>query len=88
MSWSVDRAWDVQPGSDSLFQIGMLKAGMLLAGNTFRDLGTVQLFGMCLGAVIADNVFVRRWAHYFGTREFLGQENRHTHTFNTQPDML
>ena len=53
--WGVDRAFDVEPDATSLVQIAPTRAHILLVGNTYNTALTVQLYGMCLGAVVRGN---------------------------------
>lgn len=71
--WEVDVAWDVTPDETSQVQIGPLRGHILLAENSWTTAYTVQLYGMCLNAVVANNVFDRtpfyvwgRNPHYWG----------------------
>jgi hypothetical protein len=50
--------WEVPPdGSDSMIQIVPLRGHVQLLGSRWTTAYTVQLYGMCLDAVVAENTF-------------------------------
>lgn len=56
-TWTVDRPWAVQPDGSSQVQIAPLRGHILLAENVWRTAYTVQLYGISLDAVVANNLF-------------------------------
>jgi hypothetical protein len=53
--WVVDREWDVPPDKSSHLQISPMRGKILLVNNSYTTGYTVQLYAMCLGAVVAEN---------------------------------
>eukprot|EP00040_Diaphanoeca_grandis_P013677 m.69145 g.69145 ORF g.69145 m.69145 type:complete len:795 (+) comp24056_c0_seq1:258-2642(+) len=54
-TWVVDTPFTVVPDTTSLIQIVPLRSHVLLVGNTWTTAFTVQLYAMCIHAVVADN---------------------------------
>lgn len=47
--------WYLDPDETSLLQVAPLRGHILLVGNTWTTASTVQLYGMCLEAVVTEN---------------------------------
>eukprot|EP00937_MAST-01D_sp_MAST-1D-sp2_P004876 g4876.t1 len=55
--WRVARPWGLLPDASSLVQVAPLRGHITLLGNTWATAYTVQLYGMALSAVVAENTF-------------------------------
>jgi hypothetical protein len=55
--WEVDFAWAVVPDASTLVQVAPLRGHITLVANKWLSAYTVQMYAMCLNAVIAENTF-------------------------------
>ncbi len=53
--WEVDRPWQVEPDTSSIFSIIPFRGHTILAENTFIDGGAVQLYGISIENIISGN---------------------------------
>jgi len=64
----LDAPWTILPDGTSTVSLTMLQRNYFFMGNTFEDAGiAIQLYGMAIGCVMADNVSIRTGGfHNFG----------------------